>query len=199
VRDGADQARVQHLLEGGHVVAEAVLRHDGQDPVVLGGGRDHRVALLERGCHRLLDEHVDAGAQRGDRQLGVRGRRRRDADEVQVLCREQVLDLFVRPGGGEAELRAQRGGLAGSDVAQGDDLALSPEPPVAVDVGAGDPAGPDDADPEHCSSATHWSSSTGSRDLYVSLVIRVTMVVLGSATVKGGRRQGVSLSRSGES
>src|SRR5205823_14238411 len=51
------------------------------------------VGLLERRRDRLLQEEVLAGVERGDRELGVRGRRRADGDRVDATVAEQRLDV----------------------------------------------------------------------------------------------------------
>ena len=59
-------------------------------------GRFHDlVALGSRQTHRLFDEDVLAGLQRGDRRLGVQIRRQADIDQVDRLVGEQVLKIGI--------------------------------------------------------------------------------------------------------
>ncbi len=95
---------------------------DHQHPARRVRGRDHRLGLLQRGRHRLLDQHVLARLQAGDRLLGVQAVRR---------AHHHGIDLRV---GGQL---APVGGRAGDAVALGE-RGQRLRPPVgrARDLGA---------------------------------------------------------------
>ncbi len=71
--------------------------HTRADPALRGGGRSrhHRRALVDRVGQRLLDQHVLARLERGDRDLGVAVAGGADVDDVDVVA----LDHRVPVGG----------------------------------------------------------------------------------------------------
>ena len=86
----------------------AVGEADHRADAVLGGplgGGGHRLGLGDRVGQRLLAQHVLAGRQRGDRDLGVGVARRADVDEVDVVA---ALDEAAPVGLGLASSRAAR-------------------------------------------------------------------------------------------
>ena len=76
------------------------------------GGRDHRLGLRDGVGQRLLAQHVLAGLERGDRDLGVGVARRADVDEVDVVARDQRppvgLDVPPSRSGAAASAAARR-------------------------------------------------------------------------------------------
>ena len=68
---------------------------------------EHRVGIRERERHRLLDDHVLAGAHRGDRAFGVLRVRRADPHGVGVARIRHKRDLrHVRRDLGDGSVRA---------------------------------------------------------------------------------------------
>ena len=76
-RTRSDHAQVD-LLE-----VQPIRNH--QADAMAAAGRDHPSALLDGDRHRLLAEHVHAGACGADRVLGVHRVRQRDVDGVHLL------------------------------------------------------------------------------------------------------------------
>ena len=61
-----------------------------------GGGIRHRLGLFDRVGERLLAQHVLAGLERGDRDLGVRVARRDDVDDVDVIPSDHLAPVGGR-------------------------------------------------------------------------------------------------------
>jgi hypothetical protein len=141
--DGLDAAEpaAPHDLSGAlHVPVAAEVVADEHPERRARGALDDPVGLLERRRERLLEEEVLARVERGDRELGVRGRRRADRDRVDRAVAEQRLDVDrACPGPAPSGLgRALRRG-----VRDRDDLDLRHVPerrqvPVERDVPAAD-------------------------------------------------------------
>jgi hypothetical protein len=91
-------AVVEQPSRGGDHRSEPLLEGDAEQlPRPLGGG-DHRVGLARFDGERLLAQHVRAALQRHNGQLGVRGMRRCDDDDVEPLC-EQLVTRAERTAG----------------------------------------------------------------------------------------------------
>ena len=131
----AELARVDQLLQLLHarVVQQEVPGHEHE--VAVGGECDELVHLGGTHGGRLLDEHVLAGVECALGQLVVRRDRGGDDDRVQVVVREELVEL-----GRDASVRVP-GGEGGSPfVARGRRARRAPEllevprevrPPVA--------------------------------------------------------------------
>ena len=102
-------------------VPEVVVVHGELHPCQL-GGRDHRVAIGEVERERLLAQHVDAARRRRLDDLAMRGRRRADADHVDVVTREQVAIVRVASRRLEAEEVADEVRAPGRGIGDGYDL-----------------------------------------------------------------------------
>jgi hypothetical protein len=122
------RAHMAHLSEPALLHEPARQRHRRHAPVVEAdhaahaalprplGRRDHRARLVHGVRERLLTEHVLAGVQRGDRDLGVRVAGRAYVDQLHVVATEQPLPV----GFGAAPAQLGRGGLHGVGVAAAD-------------------------------------------------------------------------------
>ncbi len=114
----AIQRVLEELAEGavGHLVEHPLKRrveahpHRLHEKAALLGGEGGEVSrLVGGGGERLLHQDVLAGEQRPARQLGVRGDRRADVDDVDVLVGEQRVVVAVGPR--HAELVGERRGV----------------------------------------------------------------------------------------
>ena len=105
------------LLE---VLARSLLRTDLDHAVVLAGGLDHHLALVNGHRDRLLHVHVLAGLAGLDRHVGMPVIRSRDQDCVNVFGSDQFAEIRIDLGSGhhaESELEV---GLV--DLAERDDF-----------------------------------------------------------------------------
>jgi hypothetical protein len=91
-----------------------------QPHLTLARGLDHALAFLDRNRHRLLAQHVHAGAGGSNRVFRVHRVRQRDVDCIDVL--EAFIELLVTEGLRDAVLLAEHRqllGIAADDRAQG--------------------------------------------------------------------------------
>ena len=113
----ADLARLDDFLQAAErLVVDEVLHH-AQVHAGGVGGRDHLVRFFERVRERLLQIHVEAGAQRLAGDLAVQRRRHQDVDRVEIggEHRVEIGELLrVRPFG-TAFREAGRVGIAQRD------------------------------------------------------------------------------------
>jgi hypothetical protein len=89
VEDLAEPAAAHGRLDGQVVGVPPAVLVDGQGQPGVRRGRDLPVRLLDRDAERLLDHHRLAGLQRPQHPVGVRVRRGRDDDQVDLVVGEQ--------------------------------------------------------------------------------------------------------------
>ena len=80
----ADLAGVDRILHSQDRLVQPPLADHAELDRVSSRGRQHRVAVLQAGGQRLLDQHVDAGLGRVDRRLGVQRVRRADQESLDI-------------------------------------------------------------------------------------------------------------------
>ena len=86
-RDRENVLARDRLLDGGDRRIEALDMADHQRDAGLLRGGDDLAALLDRGCDRLLDQHMDVLGDAGERDLVMQMGRRRDGDGVDAFGR----------------------------------------------------------------------------------------------------------------
>ena len=98
---GADDALRDQVAQEGDRGNAAVGEADHRAHAALGGaggGIRHRLGLGDRVRERLLDQHVLARLERGDRDLGVRVARGHDVDDVDVVAGDHLAPVGRRLG-----------------------------------------------------------------------------------------------------
>jgi hypothetical protein len=88
VVDVAHGATLDLIANELDIVPAAALERDGEHLALLASDPDDLLALLDGSRERLFDQHVLAGAERGDRHRAVKVVRNRDAHGVDVRIRE---------------------------------------------------------------------------------------------------------------
>jgi hypothetical protein len=117
---------------------------DHEDRVARGIRRHDRRRTLEIEGDGLLEQHVPAGAERANGELGMGGRGRADGDDADFGVGEHVVELgHDLRDGSEREGGA---GAAGADVA---DAVAEPEPRPCLGMGAAHVPRTDDRDAVH--------------------------------------------------
>ena len=149
MRNIAGEAGFEHLAQRCHVIAEPVLRHHGEQGTRGALRGDHRVALSKRGRHRLLHDHVHARVQERDREVGVRGGRGGDADQIELFGVQHRCGVVVGAGAGQASLHSHALGTARLHIGQRHHLAGLAELCIAGQVGGGDSTGSHDSYSQH--------------------------------------------------
>ena len=141
----ADLARVESLLESRVAGVEAAHEADAHEPAAERRlGLDDAQARLGVRSQRLLAEHRLAGVEARERELLVRGRRRRDDHRLDVAVADEL--VRVRVDRRDAVLgRDTLGGLR-ECVADGGDPRTGYGSAENADVGGAHQAGTDDAD-----------------------------------------------------
>ena len=160
----AGKAGVDDALGLLDAVAETVLENRHEPALALLFERDDFVDLLERADERLLADHVFAGGERGLKHRVVHHRRRADVDDVEVIHRQQVVEICGAPF--DVELVRKLGHALRIEVADREDLELVGVGGVALDdVRAADTAADDGncLDVCHCSHAVPRSASICAR------------------------------------
>ena len=84
------------IAAGSMVNVEAVLLDDEQFDTRLIAGAHHVVGILQPQRHRLLDDDVLARSGAGDGVLWMHSARGQDRDGVDVLPRQEIVDIVMR-------------------------------------------------------------------------------------------------------
>ena len=106
VIDVAERARLDDAVVGGLVHrARQALIGDLEHSVVLARRGEHALAARDVPRHHLLAEHVLAGVETADGEIGVRPERRRHDDRLEILLLEHVLPVGVMARGRPRVLR----------------------------------------------------------------------------------------------
>lgn len=116
----AERAALQQRAHVRRGRSGALLEDDRELSARSLGPGPHVVEFIERRCRRLLDDHVRARCESGERLRAVRPRRRADEHDVRLLGGEHLVEVAV--GGGDAVSLGELPGLLRAEVGDGDEL-----------------------------------------------------------------------------
>ena len=155
----ADRAVGDQIAHGQHLGPVLRVLGDHEHGPGRARGREDAVARVEGGCERLLEQHVQPGGERFDRDRLVQVVRHRDERGVEVAVGERGGERRVRGARRCGRRRAARCGCVGID--RGGDGDRHAGPFDRVEVPVRDRAAADDRGAERARSCS--STATGNR------------------------------------